>query len=131
MKFASLLKTSLLRILACAGIAFSASIGLAAEVAEILTPPAPEVPRVNGPGVFGVRPGAPFLYAIPATGRRPMAFAAGRPFFSGNPNPRPGEGGICLQHRKETADAERPPSKMPYWNRDRMVCGDELAIDSA
>jgi len=76
MKFASLLKTSLLRILACAGIAFSASIGLAAEVAEILTPPAPEVPRVNGPGVFGVRPGAPFLYAIPATGRRPMTFAA-------------------------------------------------------
>ena len=44
--------------------------------ASILTPPAPDTPRVNGPGVFGVRPGAPFLYAIPATGRRPMSFAA-------------------------------------------------------
>jgi alpha-galactosidase len=31
-------------------------------------------PRINGPSVFGVRPGHPFLYAIPATGERPMDF---------------------------------------------------------
>ena len=42
---------------------------------EILTPPAPDTPRINGPSVFGVRPNAPFLYAIPATGTRPMDFA--------------------------------------------------------
>ncbi|MBC7783357.1 MAG: putative Ig domain-containing protein [Burkholderiales bacterium] len=42
---------------------------------EILTPPAPSTPRVNGPTVFGVRPGNPFLYTIPATGDRPMKFA--------------------------------------------------------
>ncbi len=41
----------------------------------ILTPPAPETPRVNGPGLFGVRPDSPFHYAIPATGKRPMTFA--------------------------------------------------------
>ena len=41
----------------------------------ILTPPAPTTPRINGPGVFGVRPSSPFLYAIPATGMRPMTFA--------------------------------------------------------
>jgi alpha-galactosidase len=41
----------------------------------ILTPPAPKTPRINGPGVFGVRPGSPFLYTIPATGERPMTFA--------------------------------------------------------
>ena len=35
----------------------------------ILTPPAPATPRINGPDVFGVRPGSPFLYTIPATGR--------------------------------------------------------------
>ncbi len=44
--------------------------------APILTPPPPATPRVNGPGVFGVRPGAPFLYTIPATGQRPMTFGA-------------------------------------------------------
>jgi len=41
-----------------------------------LTPASPPTPRINGPGVFGVRPGSEFLYNIPATGNRPMAFSA-------------------------------------------------------
>jgi alpha-galactosidase len=55
------------------------TIGLAAgpdETAVILTPaPGPEA-RINGTRVLGVRPGSPFLFRIPATGDRPMAFAA-------------------------------------------------------
>jgi len=43
--------------------------------AVILTPPAPHTPQIHGPKIFGVRPAAPFLYAIPATGDRPMQFA--------------------------------------------------------
>src|SRR6476646_5370431 len=42
---------------------------------EIRTPPAPATPRINGPGIFGVRPNHPFLYTIPATGERPMTFS--------------------------------------------------------
>jgi alpha-galactosidase len=42
----------------------------------ILTPRSGPAPRVNGPKVYGARPGNPFLYRIPATGERPMAFAA-------------------------------------------------------
>jgi alpha-galactosidase len=42
---------------------------------EIRTPPAPATPRINGPGIFGVRPNHYFLYTIPATGDRPMTFA--------------------------------------------------------
>jgi alpha-galactosidase len=45
------------------------------EAAEILTPPAPATPRINGARVFGARPGNPFLFQIPATGDRPMQFA--------------------------------------------------------
>jgi alpha-galactosidase len=41
-----------------------------------LTPPPPATPRINGPSVFGARPGSPVLYSIPATGDRPMSFAA-------------------------------------------------------
>ncbi|HTB80215.1 MAG TPA: NPCBM/NEW2 domain-containing protein [Opitutaceae bacterium] len=44
--------------------------------AVILTPPAPAEPRINGARVFGVRPGSPFLFTIPATGERPIQFAA-------------------------------------------------------
>jgi alpha-galactosidase len=40
----------------------------------ILTPPAPATPRINGADVFGVRPGSPILFTIPATGERPMEF---------------------------------------------------------
>src|ERR1022692_2593654 len=44
--------------------------------AEIRTPKAPATPRINGPGIFGVRPEHPFSYHIPATGERPMEFSA-------------------------------------------------------
>ena len=42
--------------------------------APILTLLPPAQPRINGPSRFGVRPGSPFLYTIPATGERPMRF---------------------------------------------------------
>jgi alpha-galactosidase len=45
-----------------------------AEPRVILTPPPEPAPRINGARVFGVRPGSPFLFTIPATGERPMTF---------------------------------------------------------
>jgi len=44
--------------------------------AVVLTPKPPNTPRINGPRLFGVRPGSPFLFRIPATGKRPMVFGA-------------------------------------------------------
>lgn len=46
------------------------------EEAVILTPPPSASPEINGPRIFGVTPGAPFIYRIPATGERPMRFNA-------------------------------------------------------
>ena len=46
------------------------------EEAVILTPKPPLKPRINGAKVFGVRPGSPFLFTIPATDDRPMEFSA-------------------------------------------------------
>lgn len=43
---------------------------------EIRTPPAKPTPQINGPGIFGVRPGHPFLYHLPVTGERPMEYSA-------------------------------------------------------
>ncbi|NML56951.1 NPCBM/NEW2 domain-containing protein [Chryseobacterium cheonjiense] len=42
----------------------------------ILTPKPPATPRINSAGVYGVRPGSPFLFRIAATGDRPMIFSA-------------------------------------------------------
>jgi alpha-galactosidase len=46
------------------------------EEKVILTPKPGLQPKINGPQVYGVRPGRPFLYRIPCTGMRPMKFAA-------------------------------------------------------
>lgn len=56
-------------------VAHDSSDAAATDSRVILTPPAPATPRVNGAKVFGVRPGAPFMYTIPATGERPMKFS--------------------------------------------------------
>lgn len=41
----------------------------------ILTPLAPARPRINGADVYGVRPGSPIIYRIPATGIKPLSFS--------------------------------------------------------
>jgi len=48
----------------------------ATPASGILTPAAKPTPQINGPAVFGVRPGSPVLYNIPASGQRPMQFSA-------------------------------------------------------
>ena len=42
---------------------------------EILTPAPGPGPRINGPLVYGCRPGHPFLYRIPCQGNRPITFS--------------------------------------------------------
>ena len=46
------------------------------EEAVIRAPSPGPAPRINGPKVYGCRPGHPFRYRIPCTGERPMQFAA-------------------------------------------------------
>ena len=47
-----------------------------AEEAVLLTPRPGPAPRINGPKVYGCRPGNPFLYRIPTQGERPITFSA-------------------------------------------------------
>jgi alpha-galactosidase len=46
------------------------------EEPVILTPRPGPAPRINGPKIYGCRPGNPFIYRIPTTGERPIAFTA-------------------------------------------------------
>jgi alpha-galactosidase len=43
--------------------------------AYILTPKAGPAPRINGPKIFGVRPGHPIVFTVPVTGTRPIKFS--------------------------------------------------------
>ena len=100
--------------------------------ALILTPPAPATPRINGPTIFGVRPGSPFIYTIPATGKRPMTFSAsnlprglkldsktGR--ITGKLK-RAGEFSVTLRAKNSLSVAEKPF---------RIVVGDDIELTPA
>jgi alpha-galactosidase len=72
----TLIPTSASLLLCAAALALSPGVYAQGNATEIRTPKAPSTPRINGPAIFGVRPGNPFLYHIPATGDRPMTFSA-------------------------------------------------------
>lgn len=80
MSFRSSIFAVLCGLLFCANAAFGVdalqTVTNAVQEPELLTPAAPRSPRINGPKVYGVRPGSPFLYRIPCTGERPLIFRA-------------------------------------------------------
>jgi alpha-galactosidase len=69
----------LVSLLACSILILSPSAGVETYDAriiekQILTPSPPAAPRINGPVIYGARPGNPFLYRIPIQGERPIRF---------------------------------------------------------
>ena len=97
---------------------------------EILTPKPPAAAKVNGPTIYGARPGHEFLYRIPCTGERPVRFAAqGLPaslhldpatgIITGSTPDKPGTYAVTLQ----ASNAKGKSSKLF-----RIVVGDTLAL---
>jgi len=95
----------------------------------ILTPAPPAKPRINGARVFGVRPGSPFLFRVPATGERPMSFSA-----SGLPEGLQidTETGIITGKLTEsgtfTVVLKAKNTKGKVEKMLRIVCGDRIAL---
>lgn len=52
------------------------SISVSEQSPYLLTPVLSNKPRINGPTIYGERPGKPFMYKIPATGLKPLVFRA-------------------------------------------------------
>jgi len=85
-----------------------ARIGSGQQTSDMRTPKPPETPHLNGPKRYGARPGHPFLYRIPATGNRPMRYAARNlprslkldrrsGIISGSAPAKPGEYAVTLE----------------------------------
>jgi len=101
-----------------------------AEGKIILTPkPGPE-PKINGPRLFGVRPGRPFIYRIPCTGKRPMTFSVvnlpeglsvntGTGIITGNAPDKPGSYIVKLKAQNDFGEVEKEFS---------IVVGKKLAL---
>ena len=104
-------------------------VSLAQSTPVTLTPAALSSPRINGPSVFGVRPGSPVIYNIPATGVRPMKFEvenlpkelvvdAGTGMITGTIKSR-GEYNIVLKATNRFGSNEK---------KFRIVIGDRIAL---
>jgi alpha-galactosidase len=101
----------------------------AQEKAVILTPKPGPPPRINGARVFGVRPGSPFLFTIPATGDRPMTFSAENLPAGLTVDPRTGRITGRLDQRGEFAVTLIASNAKGTDRRAfKIVCGDRLAL---
>jgi alpha-galactosidase len=120
----------------------------------ILTPGAASIPRINGAKTFGVRPGSPFLFKIPATGNRPMQFSvenlpAGLKLNTVNglitgTLTKPGEYKMIVAVKNDVGEAKReftvvcgnllaltPPMGWNSWNCWGLTVSDEKVRSSA
>ena len=96
----------------------------------ILTPTPGPTPRINGPKVYGARPGHPFVYRIPCTGVRPIRFSVeGLPpslhlngstgIIVGSASEQRGNYAMMLHAANEKGSSARPF---------KLVVGDILAL---
>src|ERR1044072_4994425 len=103
--------------------------GAACLEAQGLAPKPSPKPRINGPAVFGVRPGRPMLYSIPASGERPMQFSAQRLPKGLTLDARTGRISGCIKDRGEyvvrLSARNRPASAERAC---KIVGGDTLAL---
>ncbi len=124
------------------------------ESPYVLTPQTAAAPKINGPLVYGARPGHPFLFAVPATGERPMTFgAAGLPaglaldpatgIITGRAA-APGEYPVLLSAKNARGEAARtlkiiigetialtPPMGWNSWNCWGLTVDEEKVVASA
>ena len=101
----------------------------AQEEAVILTPPPPATPRINGARIFGVRPGNPLLFTIPATGQRPMAFAVDGLPEGLKVDATTGQISGTIQGRGEYLVTFRATNALGQAERKfKFVCGDTLSL---
>jgi len=100
------------------------------EEKVILTPKPGVQPQINGPKVYGARPGRPFIYRIPCTGVRPIHFTAtglpkglqldaGTGIITGRVPEDRGQWTITLGAKNEHGTSARPF---------KLVVGDTLAL---
>jgi alpha-galactosidase len=100
------------------------------EEKVILTPKPEPRPTINGPKVYGARPGRPFIYRVPCTGTRPIRFTArglpnglqldaGTGIITGRVPAERGAWTVTLEAKNEHGASERPF---------RIAVGDTLAL---
>ena len=100
-----------------------------ADAPRVLTPQPKPHPRINGPSVFGVSPGAPFLYTIPATGDRPLTFSAANLPDGLSLNPTSGQITGSLNKKGDHRVMLKAKNSLGSTEKNfRIIVGDRIAL---
>jgi alpha-galactosidase len=95
----------------------------------ILTPEPSPKPRINGAKLFGVRPGSPFLFKIPATGKRPMKYEVLNIPAGLICDPETGQITGTINTKGEYLTKFRVTNELGSAEREfKIVCGEALAL---
>jgi alpha-galactosidase len=95
----------------------------------ILTPKPGSEPKINGAKIFGVRPGSPFLFTIPATGKRPMKYEVLNLPAGLKCDPATGQITGIINDHGEYVTTFKVTNELGSAQRIfKIVCGDKLAL---
>ncbi|MBK8882061.1 MAG: alpha-galactosidase [Bacteroidales bacterium] len=101
----------------------------AVEPKIILTPAPSANVRINGAKIFGVRPGSPFLFKIPATGKKPLKYEVLNLPEGLACNPETGMITGTLNSSGKFMTTVRVTNELGKAEREfSIVCGDDLAL---
>jgi alpha-galactosidase len=99
------------------------------EEKTILTPHPAETVRINGARIFGVRPGSPFIFKIPATGKKPLKYEVIDLPEGLEYNPETGMITGRLENKGEYMTTFRVTNELGTAEKPfRIVCGQTLAV---
>ena len=103
--------------------------GSPVEPSIILTPLPSANVRINGAKIFGVRPGSPFLFKIPATGKKPLKYEVLNLPEGLACNPETGMITGSLSTKGEYLTTFRVSNELGSAERTfKIVCGETLAL---
>ncbi|MDP2884460.1 MAG: putative Ig domain-containing protein [Ignavibacteria bacterium] len=106
--------------------------GDSTQRAAIRTPQPPVTPRINGPSTFGVRPGSPFRYRIPATGMRPMEFSVDGLPPGLKVDPKTGQiTGSQTEHGEHVVMLRAKNEKGSDGKRFKIIVGENISLTPA
>jgi alpha-galactosidase len=111
-------------------IVFSGTMALFSQEQKIILTPKPgSEPRINGTKIFGVRPGSPLLFKIPATGKKPLKYEVLNLPSSLKCDSKTGQiTGVLINPGTYTVKFKVTNEIGSAQQEFKIVCGDNLAL---
>jgi alpha-galactosidase len=130
MKKTNALLVSLFTVMICLELSCSTGTEKPLQEAKIILTPSPsQKVRINGTKIFGVRPASPFLFKIPATGKKPLKYVVLNIPDGLECDPETGMISGTIRNKGEYPVTFRVTNELGSAEREfKIICGESLAL---